>query len=247
MIELSRKNGEPLHVQARELIREKALNRELVDGEGRLRTEQELVKYFGVSRVTIRNALSALVNEGLLVRTAGKGTFIKPNYSENFYGRLLGFQELAEEEGCNPTAEIKLSGMTKVQDPSVRDVFSALALWELRKVRFADNRPVAIEHAFYPPDIGIELETQDLTSIKMYRYFEDNLGITIKESKQTIGAKISSPDEMKELNLAEPMALVFMERLTVSADERSIELLRSLYRPDIFQLTIDLSRITNQK
>jgi GntR family transcriptional regulator len=101
---------------------------------------------------------------------------------------------------------------------------------------------MAIEHAFYPPDIGLELEKRDLTSIVMYRFFEGDLGIDIKEATQTISATVADASAAELLGVAEGNPLLAMERLTRSADERPVELLRSLYLPEYFRFTIKLTR-----
>lgn len=231
----------PLHAQVRELIRRQAMDGEIVDENGRLRTETELVRHFGVSRVTIRNAIAPLVAEGMFDRSRGRGTFLRTARCEQWVGRLLGFQELVEEAGHTPGARIIASGMIPAPD----DVGAALkerAVWQLRRVRFADDVAVAVEHAFYPPDIGLVLENRDLVSIMMYRVFEDDLGLTIRHGSQTISACMSGPRETEELDLTEPTALLFMERLTLADDERPVELLRSVYRPDHFRFNINLTR-----
>jgi len=235
-------NGLPLHVQVRERIRKQALSGEIVDRDGRLRTEAELVRHFGVSRVTIRNAIAPLVDEGMFDRSPGRGTFLRTNRFEQWMGRLLGFQEFVEDAGFTPGARIELSGMTADHDKGVRAALQERAVWQLRRVRFADDRPVAVEHAYYPPDIGLALEGRDLVSIMMYRIFESDMNLTIKQGTQTISACLSSPQQMAELELDEPTALVSMERLIVADDDRPVELLRSVYRPDLFQFTINLTR-----
>ncbi|MGM0562318.1 MAG: GntR family transcriptional regulator [Pseudomonadota bacterium] len=233
---------EPLHVQVREQIRRQAVEGQLVDENGRLKTETELAEHFHVSRVTIRNALAPLVQEGMFDRTRGRGTFLNPNPSEQWMGRLMGFQEIISDAGYKPGARIQLYGMTSDHDEGVRTALQERAVWQLRRIRYADDKAIAVEHAYYPPDIGLALEKRDLISIKMYRVFEEELGLTIKQGTQTISAKLSSQDEDAELELSEPTALVSMERLTIDSEDRPIELLRSIYRPDIFRFTINLTR-----
>lgn len=235
------KSSAPLHAQVRELIRRQAMSGEIVDENGRLRTETELVKHFGVSRVTIRNAIAPLVEEGMFDRTRGRGTFLRTGQREQWMGRLLGFQELVEEAGHTPGARIIASGMIPAPE-GVGDALKERAVWQLRRVRFADAVPVAVEHAYYPPDIGLALESRDLVTIMVYRVFESDLGLTIRHGSQTISACMSGPRERAELELPEPTALISMERLIVSSDGRPVELLRSVYRPDRFQFTINLTR-----
>src|SRR5258708_35077525 len=81
----------PLHIQVRETIRRQVRDGELIDKTGRLMTEAELGRHFGVSRITIRNAISPLVDEGMFARARGRGTFLRSNQPENWVGKLMGF------------------------------------------------------------------------------------------------------------------------------------------------------------
>lgn len=235
-------SGAPLHRQVREAIRRQVGEGRLVDASGRLMSETALVKHFGVSRITIRDAIRPLVDEGLLARERGRGTFLRSNRSENWVGRLMGFSETIKEAGYEPGARILHQGMTNKHDPAVREQMQARAVWELRRLRLADNTPIAIEHAFYPPEIGLELEKLDLTSILMYRVFESDLGLAIKEAHQTIGATLADERDAKLLGAEVGDPLLAIERLTISSDDRPLELLRAVYLPQFFRLSINLTR-----
>jgi len=235
-------NEAPLHVQVRELIRQQALSGELVDENGRLPTEAALGKKFGVSRITIRSALEPLVRIGMFDRTPGRGTFLRNNCPEHWSGRLLGFQETIHEQGLQPDAKILAKGMTNRHDNEVRKILEERAVWQLRRVRYANDTPIAIEHAYYPPDIGIELENRGLIDIRMYDVLENELGHEIKSARQTISAKLSSSDEQKWLDLDHTVALTSMKRVTISTKDRPLELLYAVYHPAFYQFSIDLSR-----
>ena len=232
----------PLHIQIRESIRRQVRDGELIDEAGRLMTEAELGRHFGVSRITIRNAISPLVDEGMFARARGRGTFLRSNQPENWVGKLMGFSETIRDAGYQAGAKVLQQGMTNRHDAGVRDQLKERAVWQLKRLRLADNIPIAIEHAFYPPDIGLELEKRDLTSIIMYSVFEDELGHAIKEARQTIGASLADATSAKLLGVKAGSALLSMERLTLSKDERPLELLRSVYLPDYFRLSINLTR-----
>ena len=90
---------DPLHIQVRETIRRQVRDGELIDKTGRLMTEAELGKHFGVSRITIRNAIKPLVDEGMFERERGRGTFLRINQPENWVGRLMGFSETIRDAG----------------------------------------------------------------------------------------------------------------------------------------------------
>lgn len=234
--------GQPLHIQIREAIRSQVREGKLVDAEGRLMTEAELVKHFGVSRITIRNAIRPLVEEGMFARERGRGTFLQSNKPENWVGRLMGFSETIRDAGFEPGARILHMGMTKTHDAGVRDALRERAVWELKRVRLADQTPIAIEHAFYPPDIGLELENRDLVSIVMYRVFEQELGLEIKEASQSISATLANETNAALLGVEPGSPLLAMERLTTGLEGRPLELLRSVYLPEYFRFSINLTR-----
>jgi GntR family transcriptional regulator len=239
MLEASRA---PLHRQVREAIRRQVRDGELVDGVGRLMSETELVKHFGVSRITIRDAIRPLVDEGMFARERGRGTFLRSNRSENWVGRLMGFSETIKEAGYRAGARVLHQGMTNKHDAAVRAQMQERAVWELRRVRLADDTPIAIEHAFYPPDVGLELDKRDLTAIVMYRVFESELGLAIKEANQTISATLADGDAARLLGAAVGDPLLAIERLTISSEDRPLELLRAVYLPGYFSLSINLTR-----
>jgi GntR family transcriptional regulator len=232
----------PLHIQVRETIRRQVKAGKLIDESGRLMTEAELGKHFGVSRVTIRNAIKPLVDEGMFERERGRGTFLRSNQPENWVGRLMGFSETIKDAGYQPGARILLKGMTNQHDAEVRRQLNERAVWQLKRVRLADETPIAIEHAFYPPDIGLELEKRDLVSIVMYRVFEAEIGFDIKEATQTISASLADATVARLLGVKAGSPLLSIERLTVNMDGRPLELLRSVYLPDYFRLSINLTR-----
>lgn len=233
--------GVPLHAQVRERIRRHALDGELIDENGRLMPEAELVHHFGVSRVTIRQALAPLVSGGLFERTPGRGTFLRGNLSERWVGRLMGFQEIITEQGDRASARILEQGLIKATD-ELRDIMGETALWQLRRVRYADDTPIAIEHAFYPPDIGADLQHRDLETIPIYRVFEEDLHLVIGEAKQTLAARLSNPEEDKLLSLDRQSALLDLRRITHADNDRPLELLQAVYRSDIFSFSISLAR-----
>lgn len=234
--------GTPLHIQIRESIRRQVKKGELIDADGRLMTEAELGRYFGVSRITIRNAISPLVHEGMFARSRGRGTFLRSNQPENWVGRLMGFSETIRDAGYEAGAKVLQQGMTNRHDAGVKEKLQERAVWQLKRLRLADDTPIAIEHAFYPPDVGLELEKRELIKIIMYSVLEDDLGHEIAEAKQTIGAGLTDATSAKLLGVKPGAPLLTIERLTLGKDGRALELLRASYLPEFFRLSISLTR-----
>lgn len=235
-------SGVPLHVQVRKLIRAKAIDGALVDGDGRLKTEAELGAIFGVSRITIRNALQPLVDEGMFSRSRGKGTFLRSSEIEDWGGALVGFVESGHEAGFEASGKILHQGMTNRFHASVGAALKERAVFELRRLRFADGTPVAIEQAYYPPDIGLELEQRDLTDVAIYRLFEEQLGFEISEATQTIGATLATEEHAGPLEIEAGQPLTFVERTTFDSGGRPLEFLRAVYVPERHEFSIRLTR-----
>jgi GntR family transcriptional regulator len=154
----------------------------------------------------------------------------------------MGFSETIRDAGYAAGAKVLQQGMTNRHDAEVKEQLRERAVWQLKRVRFADDTPIAIEHAFYPPDIGLELEKRDLVSILMYRVFEEELGHRIKDAKQTIGASLADATSAKLLGVKAGSPLLAIERLTLGTEGRPLELLRAVYLPDYFRLSISLTR-----
>ena len=235
-------SGTPLHVQVRRVIREKALDGVLVDEDGRLKTETELGDIFGVSRITVRNALRALVDEGLFSRTRGRGTFLRSPGIEKWGGTLTGFVESGQESGFDPGGVILAQGMTKDIPAAVAEALDATVVFELRRLRLANDLPVAVEHAFYPPEIGVDLQNRDLSKAAVYRFLEDDLGLTVKEARQTLSATVADAELAQHLDVAQLSPLITVERLTADIDDRPLEFLSAVYVPDRYRFSITLAR-----
>lgn len=175
-------------------------------------------------------------------RTRGKGTFLRSSEIENWGGTLMGFVETGWEAGFRPGGQIVHQGMTNRHDAAVAAALRERAVFELRRLRFANETPVAIEQAFFPPDIGLELVKRDLADAAIYRVFEDELGFEIKEATQTIGATLADSEQAQRLGLQPGHPLTFVERLTIDVEDRPLELLRAVYVPERHRFSIKLTR-----
>lgn len=232
----------PLHIQVRAKIKERSVVGDLIDENNQLKTEAELVKIFGVSRVTIRNAIAPLVEEGVFTRRRGQGTFLRTNAQEHWVGNLLGFQEISEIEKYQAGASVLSQGMTAGQSVEVSAALGERAVWEMWRLRTANGLPIVIESAYYPPEIGLKLQEHDLTKIKVYKVLEDELSMDVVQASQEIKAKLATEEEAELLGVEIGRALLTSIRLTLTSQGRVVEYLQSIYHPERFQFSIDLMR-----
>ena len=137
------------HVRVRDYLRS-LVTHELSVGDT-IPSERTLCERFGVSRMTVRQAVDALVVEGLLAREQGRGTFVAPG-KVDLEVRLASFGEEMARRGMAPSSEV-LSAEVVEATPDIADALDILPgemTFYLHRVRFADGEPMAIEQSWLP-------------------------------------------------------------------------------------------------
>ncbi len=137
------------HVRVRDYLRS-LVTHELAVGEA-IPSERLLCERFGVSRMTVRQAVDALVVEGLLHREQGRGTFVAPTKMD-LEVRLASFGEEMRRRGMEPSSKV-LATEEVAAAPDIADALDLLPgeqVFHLHRVRYADGEPMAIEQAWLP-------------------------------------------------------------------------------------------------
>lgn len=154
----------PLYEQIVEYLR-KDIAANTFGRNGKIPTEAELSEKYGVSRITVRRAVDELVNQGLVEKKQGKGTFVTaPRFSRRLDSGTLSFSEMCEANGLVPGAKILETGIVIPKSASVREQLrlkdgeSAVLISRLRT---GSGKPLAYEESYYP------MEYSDLLSIDL--------------------------------------------------------------------------------
>lgn len=161
----------PFYVQVKEDILNKVRSGELQPG-SRLSSESELTKQYGVSTITIRRAVSELVDERVLERKQGKGTFVlRRSFQRSFSQIGRGFSEICEANGMQVSTLVLQAEV--LNDPPEK-ILEQLELPKgfhvvyIRRLRYADQQPVVIETTCFPMYYAYLLDI-DLAHDSMYR------------------------------------------------------------------------------
>ncbi|WP_067933210.1 GntR family transcriptional regulator [Alicyclobacillus kakegawensis] len=233
----------PLYVQLSNLLRN-----QIVAGEWRagdvIPTEAELMETYQVSRTTVREAVSLLVNEGLLRRKQGKGTIVQqPRVSETL-GKLTGFSEEIRSRGMVPGARCLQCGFVGANPRVSRCLGCPEGTTVLRtyRLRLANGEPIAVEESYWPKPIGQILLNHDLDTAAYYDILEGDANIVLSSAEEVIRAVNASAEEAKLLEVKPASALLMMERVTMSANYGVIEYCRTKYRADRYDYRIRLQR-----
>jgi GntR family transcriptional regulator len=236
---LDRTNSVPLHFQIRNSIRNDILKGTYTD---KIPAEHDLMEQYSVSRATVRRAIRTLIDEGVLESRQGLGTFVATRPIEEWLGNLGTFFDIIGEMGMEPRIQVLKQGKTDAPQDAAK-IFGCTELYETVRLRLANETPIVLETQYYPLEIGERLARFDLNNVSTYDVLETELGVSLWEAKQTIGAIIPATAEKKLLGMAsEPGCALLSKRLVVDHDGNPIEYEKSIYRADLYAFRLNLTR-----
>ncbi len=233
----------PLHAQLREIVRER-----IRDGSyaihARLPAESEMSSLFGVSRITVRQALGDLQKEGVIFKVAGKGSFVSRPKPFQQLTALEGFGEAMSRQGYEIYNDVV--GHTLVAaDADVAQrlgVAEGEAVSEIRRVRHLNRAPVSLEITYLPRQIGERLRHADLARRDIFLILENDYGIPLGHADVRIDAILADDATAAALQVAPGSALLRLERLTHTADGAPLDFEYLYFRGDAFQYRLQIAR-----
>jgi GntR family transcriptional regulator len=224
----------PYHYQLRELLRgEIAVGRWEV-GE-RLPSERELCETFNLSRTTVREAIDALVNEGLLQREKGRGTFVaRPKILESLLQTPMGFTDAMEEQGYQVETEVLRMEIV----PASRIVLQELRLGPdelvtvIDRLRFILHEPILLVTSYVPLKIYPALINEDLTHNSLYHLLGRKQGMRIARARRFMEAVSANELEARLLGIEPGAPLMLIESTAFVQDGMPIEYFKARHRGD---------------
>ncbi|MFZ7101183.1 MAG: GntR family transcriptional regulator [Peptococcaceae bacterium] len=230
----------PLHVQIKMTLEEeilKGIYDEKIPG------EFELMERFSVSRATVRQAVKELVDQGILKKLHGKGTFISFKPVEEWLGSFSTYRQIIENMGMKPY--IKLLSSTIASTPQeVAETLGEEEFYNIKRVRYADDNPISIENSYYSLEIGGKLTKFDLNNVGTYNLLE-NMGIKLWNAKQIITARMPTAEECMLLDMPDTVPVLFIERINFDVAGNTVEYEHSVYRADSYGFVVNLGRSEN--
>jgi GntR family transcriptional regulator len=206
--------------------------------------ERELVETYQVSRMTIRQAILELVNEGILVRRKGVGTFVAPPKLEQPLSSLTSFTEDMAQRGMKASAHI-ISFKEMLPDPPTRKTLGLNAeekVFECVRLRLADEEPMALETTKLLASICPGLQRDDLENQSLYKVLAERWSIELDYATQSLEPIFAPPYEATLLHVAAGSPLLLMYRVTYDQSGRAFEHVKSLYRGDRYKFVTELYR-----
>lgn len=205
----------PLYVQLMELLEQQILSGEREPGE-RLPSESELAKSFGVSIITVRNAIGGLCEQGLVERKQGKGTFVrKLKYTRDSRRKLEGFSESCRSQGVEPGGQMLANQQVLLSDKMARDLGQepgSKGIY-ISRLRYADGTPVAIEKNYFSMRYAFLLQ-QRFDNNSMFRFLKEHAKVIVARADKRIELCRATREEAGMLQVAEGTALLFIKSIT---------------------------------
>ncbi len=237
VITIERDSAIPLYEQIARPIEVAILSGELPAG-AMIEDEVSMAARLDVARPTARRALQELVNKGLLSRRRGVGTRVTPTHVHRPM-KLSSLNEDLSDAGFTPSTKV-LNYLVREADAEEAELLGIQpgdGVLSVRRLRFADDHPLAILSNIIPLDIAPTW--QELGAHGLYRCLS-NRGVLIASAQQEIGARGADAEEATTLGEDVGAPLLTMHRVGRNAEGRSVEIGDHVYRPGLYSFKFSL-------
>jgi GntR family transcriptional regulator len=206
-----------------------------------LPSDAMLCDEFGVSRMTARNAVQRLVQEGLVYRVPGRGTFVARQPAHRQADKVWSFTDEMRRRGHTPTSRVLECAVaaTEPADAAQLDLLDGGGVVAVRRIRLADGVPIAIERAAFPVDCAGAILDADLEHGSLHAALVA-AGRIPTAGHATLTADTAAEEEAKLLEVSAGAALLVERRLLTDQNDRPLELTESRYVADRYALHVDL-------
>lgn len=207
-----------------------------------LPSDAELVRRFGVSRMTARQAVQRLASDGLLYRVSGRGTFVAQNPVHRRMNTLLSFTDEMSRRGLKAGSRLLDSGVRAGTDDEVLalqlPVGSSVAT--VRRLRLADGVPMAVEHVRLPA-VCAGVLAEDLEKSSLFHALEA-IGRVPTRAAGTLTAAAADEAEAELLDVPSGSPLLVELRTIHDQDDTPLEFTESRYVGGRYRFDIELVR-----
>lgn len=200
--------------------------------------ERTLAAQFGVSRSTVRQAVTDLVAAGLVQRIHGSGNYpVDPKVLLPL--RLASYTRDVTEQGMRPTSRIVSLTKEAADAPLATSlqIEEGAPVWRLERLRLTDTTPLALERSHLAVERFPQLDQQLSDEASLYRLLEDEYGIALTRAVQTVETGMATPSEYRLLEADSAVPVLQLTRTTYDQNGQPIEYVQSTYRGDRCRLT----------
>lgn len=231
----------PLWYQVSQSLRASILGRS-PEAPLRLPTEDALAAHYGVSVLTMRQALKELEAEGLISRHRRRGTFIEPSAQRGAPVRLLGSVDAIVAQQSGMTTELLDHGPTPVPAELAGHFPGVSEVTGFRRLRSDEKtgEPTNHAHNYVRPEIAARIDPADLTRWPMTKVLRDVVGVRISRITDTVEARLADPETARLLRIPLLSPILHYTGITYDEAGHPVDVARIHYRGDRFSFTVSL-------
>ena len=238
-MKLDENKAEPLYTQLENLLKEKLEAGDWQKGD-KLPTEMELSEKFKVSRITVRKALSSLVQQGLIVKRSGKGTFVSgEKIKRPLSVGAISFTSLCEAQHLKPGART-IKSVLEMPTPRDREVLGLTEedrIIAIERIRYADGTPVSVEVSHFVEELSFLLD-EDLTNTSMYKLIREKYQVPFDSSRKVLELTYATYELARYLNVKSGHPLILISSELSLPDGKKICFSQQYILGDRFQMII---------
>ena len=235
MKKLNKDSSVALYQQLINEIKESIQAGELKSGD-RLMTEGEFSKEYDVSRITVRKAIEVLVEEGILIKKQGIGTFVADKKLTRDGSIFMGFTESCRLDGKVPSSRLLSADLSEASGVDQRNLNleEGEMVIRVRRLRFCDGKPTVLEVNHFSQKYAFLLGAN--LDGSLYEILEQH-GVYVVAGKRKITICYATKEEAELLNVKENDALLMMKDLCLDAHGEVIHSCKSIINPQYYDLT----------
>ncbi|MCL2676531.1 MAG: GntR family transcriptional regulator [Streptococcaceae bacterium] len=205
----------------------------------RLPSERDLAEEFQVSRMTARQAITSLVEEGILERRVGSGTYVASHRVREKMRGTTSFTEIIISQGKTPSSKVLSYTKTLPNDVECEklNIPSHTKIIRMERIRYADDLPICYEVASIPLHIVESFDKTDITN-NFFKTLQDN-DMKIGKSQQIISAKKISKEIADYLKVKAGSAILNLTQVSYLEGGEAFEYVLSQYVSDRFEFYLE--------
>ncbi len=240
---INRQGQTPIYEQIYQNLKTKIDNTEFLAGEA-FPSERELAENFGVSRMTVRQALNTLKNEGLIYHERGIGAFVAKRKLDVHTRNLVGFTEEMKERGLQPSSKLLLAKIESAEAETAQELGIEIGdeVFHLQRLRLADDSPMAFEDAYLPAVRYPNLDKFSLEKVSLYEILEKEYGVRMLYAEEILEAMAVTKEIGHALAIKKNSPVLMVHRVVFSDANLAVESVKTFYRADRYRATFHLTK-----
>jgi len=244
---LDRQGPKPIYLQIKDGLKARIAEGKLAPGD-RLPSENELARGLNISRMTVRQAIQELVREGIVQVRRGDGTFITHNLSTQMLFKLEGFT--AEMTRLGYSTRSQVLSIAEVRNRQVHgDAYDGLnvngdsSLVRLKRIRFLNDLPFAIETVYLPQELGSDL-LSDANAVResIYAFLESRFDLHVLQVDQCLQPVLARNQTADLLRIETGVPLLRLRGTAYAEAGRPVEYMEGFYRGEPYEFKVILQK-----